>query len=806
MHRLFTMTLCLFIFTALAVTQGISDAQVMQYVQQAQQQGLSQTQMAADLMRRGVTREQVERLKKQYDEMQKGSTTSNSQTGSSRMRNLPSTASSRRINAGLSTSLTQPGDSLVENDSLQMLPPKMPGKLIYGHNFFNNQALTFEPNLNIATPVDYRLGPGDEVIIDIWGDSQSTIRQIITPEGNIIIDNLGPVYLNGMTVDQAKAYLQKALSRIYSTISDSGTQIQLSLGQTRTISVNVMGEVVVPGTYQLSAFATLFHALYSAGGVTEIGSLRAVKVMRDGKQTASVDVYSYMMNGKQTDNIRLQEGDVIMVPTYQALVNIGGKVKRPMFYEVRKGETVRDVLDYAGGFTGDAYTKAVRVIRLSGREKQIYNVDDARYADFDLADADSIAVDSVLDRFENKVEILGAVYRPGLYQLGEDVQTVKQLIAKAEGLKGDAFTNRVELQREHEDLTLEVIPIDLRGDYPDIRLQKNDLLYIPSIHDLQEQQTLTIRGFVARAGTYLYAKQMSIEDLIVQAGGLLEAASTARIDVSRRIKQPEAVSSENALAKSFSFEMKNGMIPGGETFFLEPFDEVYVRRSPAYAAQENVYITGEVLFGGPYALKKKNQRLSELVADAGGLTPDAFQKGARLIRKRTEIEMKREEDALRMAQRSAKDSIDVELLNISPTYTVGIDLEKALSVGGEYDVVLHEGDSLYVPELISTVKISGAVMYPNTVTYKPGEKLGYYIDMAGGFGEEAKKGKAYIVYMNGTVARASRYRASVIQPGCEIIVPTKENRNPVSVTQMVTLGTSVATMGAVIMSLINSLK
>ena len=392
-------------------------------------------------------------------------------------------------------------------------------------------------------------------------------------------------------------------------------------------------------------------------------------------------------------------------------------------------ETIATLLKYAGGFTGDAYKKAIRLVRKSGREYQIFNIDEMDYSVFRVEDGDVLTVDSVLDRFENRVEVRGAVYREGLYQLSGEVNTVKQLIKKAEGVRGDAFLNRAVISREYDDLTREMIAIDLKGllngVVADIPLQKNDILFIPSVQDLREETTVAIHGEVADPGTYLYADKMTVEDLILQAGGLLEAAATTRVEVSRRVKDPKSTVFSGTIGQNFSFDLKDGLLvgEGSGSFHLEPFDEVYIRKSPAYHRQQTVTVAGEVLFSGNYALSKKNERLSDLITKAGGISSDAYAKGARLLRKMSEEELRRKEDVLRMAQMtSGGDSISVKKLDLSDTYSVGINLEKALqNPGSDYDMVLREGDMLYVPEYVSTVKISGAVMYPNTVLYKAGE-------------------------------------------------------------------------------------
>ena len=816
MRRLITLFFLIFVLSGVAMAQQMSDDQVIQYVKEANKSGKSQKQITTELLRRGVTKEQVSRIQQKYSESNTVSNKSNEMPSQLRQRTLVDDGGGQRRTTDYSEvgMLDETVGGRVDNRADNTATTDNASQ-IFGHDVFTNRNLTFEPSINLATPVDYRLGPGDEVIIDVWGASENTIRQSISPEGTIQVSGLGPVQLSGMTVKDANAYLQREFSKIYSGISGSEptSQIKLTLGDIRTIQINIMGEVAVPGTYTLSSFSSVFHALYRAGGVNKIGSLRSIKVVRNGKTIADLDVYDYLMKGKVKDDIRLQEGDVIIVNPYESLVRIAGKVKRPMFYEMKPTETVATILNYAGGFTGDAYKKAVRIIRKSGREHQVYNVDEMDYSVFRLDDGDSISVDAVLKRFENRVEIRGAVYRSGLYELSGTVNTVKQLIKKAEGLRGDAFLNRALLDRENEDLSHEVIAVDLggllKGTVADIPLQKNDILYIPSIHDLKEEETISIHGEVANPGTFLFSKNMTIEDLLVQSGGLLEAAATTKVDITRRIKDPKSTSFSSVLGKTYSFDIKDGLVVGGEgDFHLEPFDEVYVRKSPAYRKQQNVVVAGEVLFGGNYALVKKNERLSDLISKAGGITPDAYVKGARLIRKMTEEEQRRQADAVRMARMGeGKDSISVEKLNISDTYTVGINLEKAISnPGSDFDLVLREGDVLFIPEYINTVKISGAVMYPKTVLYKRGESLRYYINQAGGYGNLAKKKKAYVVYMNGTVSRLKSRDKKAIEPGCEIIVPSKEEKKRMSTAEILGMGSTTASIAAMIATMVNLFK
>lgn len=709
------------------------------------------------------------------------------------------------------------GNIVYDNNTILYLQEEEEKKeeKVFGRDIFNTKNLTFEPSVNLATPVDYHLGPGDEVIIDIWGTNQATIRDNISPDGYINIEDIGLVYLNGMTVSEATDYLRKELNRIYAGIDSEKpvSQIKVTLGDSRTIQVNVMGEVLTPGTYALSSFSSVFHALYRAGGVNDIGSLRAIQLVRGGKPIATIDVYDFIMRGKATDDIRLQEGDVVIVPPYQALVTIEGNVKRPMKYEMKDGENVKTLLKYAGGFSGDAYTRALRMIRQNGREYQVYTIDDIDYSVFPVKDGDKVTAEAILNRFENKLEIKGAVYRPGIYQFGGSLNTVRQLVEKADGLMGDAFTARAVLHRERDNLTREVISVDIKkvldGTIPDIPLQKNDVLYIPSIHDLQDMGVITVFGEVARPGELPYADNTTLEDIIIQAGGLKESASTVRVDVSRRIKDNKSTDVSSTIGKMYSFSLKDGFVIDGEPgFVLQPYDQVYVRRSPGYQEQANVDITGEVLYDGTYALTNKSERLSDLVKKAGGVTPFAYVKGAKLIRQANDEELKRMEDVFKMMRREmGQANMDSLKLDLDSVYSVGIDLELAMkNPGSSADVVLRAGDKLVVPELSNTVKINGAVMLPNTVAYKDKKSVKYYISQAGGFANNARKSRAFIIYMNGQVAKVKGSGRNMIEPGCEIIVPIKDKNGRMNFQTILGIASSIGSLGLTAASIANILK
>ncbi len=782
---------------------AITDQQVIDYIKQQTAAGKSEQQIGKELMAKGVTPEQAKRIKAQLESQQHGETQATRQT-------VTSAESERKHNAAEDVSVSSIENMQREIEKGDAMSGS--GRKIYGHQIFNSQSLTFEPSENLATPQNYRLGPGDEVVIDIWGTSEDHMRQTISPEGSIMISQIGPVYLNGLTIKDANQHIKSAFSRKYAGMNDAETDIQVTLGQVRTIQVDILGEVATPGTFRMSPFSSVFHALYRAGGINDIGSLRNIQVLRNGKKVAGVDIYDYLFKGKTSGNIRLQEGDVIIVPPYEQLVNIDGNVKRPMYYEIKPDETVKSLLDYAGGFTGDAYGGMVRLSRQSGTENELYNIDRGEFATYRLQDGDIITVGTILDRYANRVELKGAVYRPGMFAIGDGLKTVRDLIDKADGVTEDAYTDRVLLYREGPEKQLEVVALDLkdilRGAAPDITLKRNDMLVISSVNELEERGDVYIGGQVARPGAYPYAANSTVEDLIFQAGGLLEGASTARVDISRRIVDPAATEATNQLAQEFTVSIENGLAIGkGKGFRLKPYDRVEVRRSPGYAPQETVAIDGEVLFAGTYTLRKRNERLSEFVTRAGGLIDGAYIKGAHLSRRLSESELAARKEALRLAMSNNSenmgDSIAIDKIDLSNMYNVGINLEKAIAnPGSDYDLVLMPGDSLYVPEKQSTVKISGDVMFPNAVIYEPGKKLSHYINQAGGYGQRAKKGKAFIVYMNGTVARAKRN--TPIEPGCHIIVPSKPQNGGTDWSKILTLTTgfmSVATMVATIPNL-----
>ena len=863
------------LFVMMLIPMGImaqssmTDDQVFKYVIKEHENGTSQSQIVTQLMQRGVDITQIRRVRKKFERMSKdqalgvlSNDTERDQTADSRQRKNNGESrydnfrddrergddrSTYRVREGVPTQRMYNEDDEEWTEFRDELDEFLPAdtatmylqllakmekdkKKVFGRDIFNKRNLSFEPSMSIATPANYRLGPGDAVLIDIYGASQKTIEATVSPDGDVTIEGFGPVQVAGLTVGQANAQLRSQLGKRYQS-----SQIRLTVGQTRTIMVNVFGEVKAPGTYTLSAFASVFHALYMAGGPSELGTLRNIKVYRNNQLVTTVDVYDYILNGQLTGNVRLADNDVILVGTYDCLVTHSGKVKRPTFYEMRKNESLSTLLRYAGGFTGDAYKSSVRVVRKTGRQFSVYNVGEFDMSSFTMNDEDSVSVDSIIQRFENMVEIKGAVFRPGMYQVGGDITSVHSLIQNSEGLTEDAFTDHAVLHRMRPDRTLEVIQVDVQGildgRVADMPLKPNDVLFIPTKQDLQEEQTLTIHGEVHYPGIYKFAHNETIEDFILQAGGLKDGASTAKVDVSRRIINPGATTNDSIVAQTYSFALKDGFVIDGEVgFTLQPFDEVYVRKSPGSHTQQNITIDGEVLFAGTYTIDKKTMRLSDAIKAAGGVSDLAYVRGARLERRTNETErlrmeaiQKKEREQFEtnmmeslmksgnaaaiqqmQADQTGKGTQQMRKYEIPYSYPVGIELDKALAApGGREDIVLREGDRIIVPRYDATVKINGEVMYPNTVAYRKGKSASWYIDQAGGFTSKGKKSQTYIIYMNGTVAKAGHNAKP--EPGCEIVVPSKP-LNKTTLTETLSIATGIGSLAAIIATLASLLK
>lgn len=811
-----------------AWTQTISDEKVLELAQKEQKKGTSQSQIVNKLLQRGATVEQLRRIRKKVESQQKqlgavsSAVTSESQDDG-RMR--------RRQQSGLQIAereevLTrQQQREAMESELAALMPDTLEvvdeGKQVFGRNIFNNELLTFEPSQNMATPQNYVLGPGDKVIIDIWGASQETFEGVVSPDGQVVVPGVGPIQLGGFSVQKATQRVRQQVGRFY-----QDCQIALSLGENRSIQVQVMGEVKTPGTYTLSSLSSTFNALYSAGGINDIGTLRNIKVYRQGRQVGLLDVYDYLLNGNARGDIRLQDNDVIVVGPYEALVEVRGRVKRPMFYEMRQSETVKQLLSNAGGFTGDAFTESVRLTRKKGAMYSMHTVDEFHQSSFTLVDGDSIFVDSVVARFHNMIEVRGAVMHPGQYELGGSIQSVRQLIEAAQGLREDAFRTRSVMQRQKDDLTNQMMSVDLEallnGESADIPLRNGDILFVPSVVDMQGERTMTIGGEVVYPGTYTYAENTHVEDLILMAGGLTDAASTVRVDVYRRLLAQNQLEKSEELSESFTISLADGLRATDSSLVLMPYDRVFVRRSPLNVKQRLVRVEGCVNFEGEYAMQSTNYRLSDLVKAAGGLSRDAYMRGGRLVRRMTDDERLQRENALRAAQMqmyeeamqnnkdydaNRADSLLQLKLDMGDSYPVAVDLDKALAeVGSEHDLLLREGDVLVVPQFSNTVKVNGEVIYPNSINYVKGKPLSYYIERAGGYANRARKRGAYAIYMNGAVKKLGRFSAKKIQPGCEIIVPTRNFKRSLTTGEIMAISSGSTSLASVVVALITILK
>lgn len=834
--------LCMILLGFTAQAQStMSDNQIMEFIVKAHSNNVPREMIVTQLIERGVNIDQIRKIERNYKKQQKKELTGatnisgiDKKTASRLRQNNTRYEDNKKKNINYPTrpertkQIKEEGltpyqrqqlrlqrqedfsDALNEiyPDSLSMMREEWEKehllgkkeKKVFGRDIFNNKELTFEPEMNIATPADYRLGPGDAVYVDVWGASQKQYQATVSPEGAIHIEDFGPVNVAGMTVAQANSHLRSTLGSRY-----GGSNVRLTVGQTKTITIHVMGEVRHPGTYTLSAFATVFHALYMAGGTNEIGTMRSIKVKRGGRTVSTVDLYDYILNGNMRGNVRLASGDVITVDTYDCLVNVTGKVKRPMYYEMKRSESVATLLKYAGGFTGDAYEEVVRLVRKKGGTMSVYTLNEFERGTFQLADADSVSVDSVLNRYSNLVELRGAVKRPGQYQMDGTISTLRQLIEAAGGLSEEAITAHGIIHRRKADRTLSVLNFNIAAlmnkEEADQALSNEDIVFIPSRKDLNEELSIKIEGEVRYPGIYDYADGTTIESFILQAGGLTDRASLAKVDVARRYRDRKAMVAGEQIAEFFSFSVKDGFVLDGEAgFTLSPFDEVFVRTSPGYIEQQHVKIEGEVNFSGNYPITKKRYRLSDLVKNAGGTTSQAYLKGARLERLLNNEEKGRQQQILKIV--TLNDTIDADKIRISELNNVGINLDMALAHPGDdrWDVILRDGDRLIIPQFDNTVSISGEVMYPNTVAYKPGASLSYYIDQCGGYSLKAKKGRVFAIHKNGTVNRVRSSKA--IQPGSNIVVPQREKRTALPITALVSIASSIATLGVLMVSLL----
>ena len=810
----------LFLLMLLAVTltasAQMSDQQVMSLIASEAKAGTSQAQIVTKLIQRGVKIEQIRRLRNQYDKQISSRGLSSAADGAVKMATDRMAGNSDQASGQELTTAKVGTTGEVYNDAAsevqtaehdvqatQGTAPDANGKKVFGRDIFAQANPSFQPNANMPIPDNYVLGPGDQVVVDIYGASQGTLVHTISPEGTITVSGYGPIYLSGLTVAGAQSKLRSTLGSRYQS-----SNLKMTVGNTRTIQVNIMGEVRAPGTYHLSAFANVFYALYRAGGTSSLGTLRNIKVYRNGHLVTVVDLYDYILNGRLAGNIRLQDNDVIQVEPYQALVGITGNIKRPMFYEMRKDESVATLLKYAGGFTGDAHKKSVRLVRQTGERYSVFNVDEFEMAGFKVEDGDAVTVDGMINRFENMVEVKGAVFRPGQFQLGAGITSVRSLIEAADGLTEDAFTSHAVLHRLKADRSLEILPVDVQGimdgTVADIPLQNEDVLFIMTQEDLRQERTLTITGAVMSPGTYEYADNVTISDLIVMAGGLRDQASLMRVEVSRVLRDKYATKKTNQYAKKFHFDLKNGLlIDQDRQFVLEPYDHVTIYNSPVFNQARLVTVNGEVNWEGTVAMEQRETHLSDVIEMAGGFTEQAYLKGATLMRRMSEeerVRMRATMEAVRDILTEKGDSVSYRKLDLDNNYPVYIDLEQAVKKPGcEADILMREGDRLFVPEYNPIVRVSGDVMFPNTLFYESGKDYKYYVNEAGGFGHRAKKSKTFIVYQNGKASLVKK--GAKPEPGCEIVVVSKKRKQPWRVGEVVGALTGLTSLSSMIVAI-----
>ncbi len=795
----------------------LSEDQIAEYLKKAQSSGLSEQQMLMLAKQRGMSDLQIQKLRNRINSLGNGSKEAGSSAaGINRTREENQAIPESDFGLDIF-------DDLIEIDSIALLNELLAKKelKIFGSDLFSNKEINFEPSVNTPTPSNYQIGSGDEIIIDVWGASEQSYALTVSPEGSIQVSNLGPIFVNGMTVELATSKVKSRLSKIYAGLLQREDQapntfFQLTLGGIRSVKINVIGEVMNPGSYTLSSFSTVFNALYYAGGPNENGSMRNIELVRNNKVVGNLDVYEYLLEGKLSSNLKLEDQDVVLIKTYNNRVTITGEVKRPAIYELMENQNLSSLLNYSGGFTESAYTANMQIKRNAEKEKEVITVFNKDFENVEIKNGDYVTVNKILDRFTNRVRIEGAVNMPGEYELKEGL-TAKKLIELAEGLRGDAFTGRALIIRLNEDLTqsntsFEVSDL-LKGAISDIQLQKEDLVKISSIFDLKEQKTLKIQGQVLQPGVFPFIANMTVEDLIVLSGGLTEASSGKTIEVARRAEKVDQVSSD--VSQIFEFAINDGMSISSEasTFILEPFDIITIRISPGYSEQVTVQLEGEVKYPGDYALKARDERISDLVIRAGGITSYGYAKGAQLIRRTEFYNENQADNKVAIAQKKedfkalqGQDSL-VDAIEFNQFETVGINLKKILSnPRSDFDLRLQEGDVLSIPRQLETVRVKGEILYP--ITIKHGKELSFkdYLAFSGGINDNARLAKSFVIYPNGTTATTKRFlwfkSFPKVEPGSEIIVPSRPTRNRLSIQEILAITTSLTT----ITLLVNQLK
>lgn len=790
-------------FSTIKVDQ-LSDAQIRQFMAQVKASGLSDAQLEQVAQAKGMPAAEVQKLRQRVERLGTQDTASpNAST------NSPSFG--RSVNsAGANVEKDSPDNATT---AISALRPKL-----FGADLFTNKLLSFEPDLRLATPGNYQIGPDDELLIDLYGNSEASYKLRVSPEGTINVQYVGVIPVAGLTVDAATSRIRSRLGKIYSGLASGATKLNVALGNIRSVKVILTGEVRKPGTYTLPSLATVFNALYASGGPTDNGSFRSVQLIRAGKVIGTLDIYDFLLHGQFKNNFRLQDQDVIRVPAYSRRAEVAGEVKHPAIFEMKQGEHLNDLIAFAGGFTERAYKARIKVLKNTDIERRIDDITSDSFASYAPNSGDKYFVDAILNRFENRVTIKGAVFRPGEFELSKGL-TLTELILKADGLREDAFKNRGYVSRMKDDTQSELVSFDLAsimaGQAEDIALKREDVITISSIYDLREEYNVAVEGAVRSPGRLKYAEGMSLEDAIMQAGGLKENATTERVEISRRIKNSNVQSSNAVTAQVFQVKIDESFKSEAAKFILEPFDIVSVRANSGYADQRMVRIEGEVMYPGVYAITRKDERISDLVKRAGGFTAFAYPEGASFkrqgppVEKDTTVTSKREKENISRFKQLQKDVNDTVKVADAALYNdyVGIDLPRILKhERNRQDLFLEEGDVLMVPKLLQTVKVAGEVLSPATVVYNKNKSFQDYVSNAGGFGLRAKKGRAYVVYANGTISSTSRFlfftNYPAVKPGAQIFVPKKEMRQRLSSGEVIGMTTGIASLAAIIVSLI----
>jgi len=799
----------------------LSDAQIKQLMQRAEAIGYNDAQLEQMAAAQGMKADEIEKLRIRVEKVRK--------QGSSSTSGSPGEASNEQISERvyIDAGQTDPTNKKVENNSQESALKDAFGNLIpkvFGAELFKNSNITFEPNLRMATPKSYVIGPDDELLIDLSGDNEASYKLKVSPEGIIRLQYVGNLAVGGLSIEQATSKITSKMAGTYPALRSGRTKVAVNLGNIRSIKITLIGEVVKPGSYTLSSLSTVFNALNASGGPNLNGSFRKIQVIRNNRVVSTIDVYDFLLKGIQVNNIRLQDQDVINIPVYQSRVEMSGEVKRPALFEVLSSESLDDVLRFAGGFSNQAYTAKIKVLQNTNKERKITDVEAERFATYGPLNGDKYIVETI--RFENRVEIEGAVFRPGPFELEKGL-TLSGLINKADGLTEDAFLNRGYINRLNGDNTLALIAFDvakvIAGTEKDILLQREDKVTISSLFDLRDEYKVSIQGEVRAPGTFNYADNMSLEDVIQMAGGFNEGATPNRIEISRRIKNSDATSISARTAEVFTVNVDQSLKIMDQNFVLKPFDVISIRSSEGYQIQKQVKLEGEVLYPGVYTITQKNERISDLIKRAGGLSPLAYVEGASLKRPGAEkvnpndknaINNKEEEEKkfinLKRAQEAGvKDTAQALVeLKLVQSNLVGIDLkrimEKPLS---KVDLIVEDGDIIRIPRQLQTVKVTGEVLNPNSIVYSSGKGFKQYLNGAGGFTSQALKSGAFIKYANGSVEASKSFLLFFrnyprVKPGAEILVPKRAERERMTAQSWIGVGTAVASLGAIIVSLL----